>query len=68
METYVLRVYRFGDEGSRQLFGLVEFPCSNEREVFTSMSELWLILASRRNEGMEAPWDGDGRGNQDQLR
>jgi hypothetical protein len=50
MGTYVLRIYRYGEDRSRQIFGLLEFPENDTKEVFTSMDELWLILSCHRGE------------------
>ena len=53
MDTYIVRIYRYGDKGLKQLFGLVEIPGSDLEERFSSMDELWAILSSGWNNEME---------------
>ena len=55
MDTYIVRIYRYGDKGLKQLVGLVEIPGSEREERFASIDELWAIISSGWNDGKENP-------------
>lgn len=47
VETYVVRIYRCGGGAKRRLVGLIEAPRTSGPLGFTSVEQLWEILAAR---------------------
>lgn len=47
MESYVVRVYRRRSGAKRQLVGVLEGPRLVGAQAFSSVEELWEILAGR---------------------
>ena len=44
MNSYLVRIYRRGEDNPRVLVGVVEEPGSNGKKAFTNLYELWEIL------------------------
>jgi len=53
MDTFIVRIYRYGDKDLQQLFGLVEIPGSDRAERFATLDELWAIISSGWNDVKE---------------
>ena len=49
VESYIVRIYRRQGGAKRQLVGLVEAPSVSGSQGFTSMEQLWEILAARQS-------------------
>ena len=47
VETYVISVYRRGDEPGKEISGLVERPGAGDRKAFGSSRELWAFLCGK---------------------
>jgi hypothetical protein len=47
VESFVVRVYRYPGGKSRQLVGVVQAPRFAGSRAFTSVAQLWEILAER---------------------
>lgn len=47
VETYIVRIYRCGGGARRRLVGLIEAPRTSGSRGFTSVEQLWEILAAR---------------------
>lgn len=58
LESYIIRIYRWGDNNPQSLVGVVEGVGAEGRMAFTNLEELWDILNFKNSkEG------GEGRGN-----
>jgi hypothetical protein len=44
MNSYLVRIYRRGEDNRRVLVGVVEEPGVNGKKAFTNLYELWEIL------------------------
>jgi hypothetical protein len=44
MNSYILRIYREEENNPRNFVGTVEEAAAGEKQVFTSLDELWAIL------------------------
>ena len=49
MNSYLVRIYRRGEDNPRVLVGVVEEPGVNEKKAFTNLYELWEILNPVQN-------------------
>jgi len=47
VETYIVSVYRRGNEPGQEAAGLVERTGGGERRAFTTSQELWTFLCSQ---------------------
>ena len=47
-ETYVVSVYRRGNEPGKEVAGLIERAGSGERKAFASGEELWKFLCNQK--------------------
>jgi hypothetical protein len=48
VQSYIVRIYRWGRKRSRRLVGVVEEAEGNGKRAFGSLDELWQILAASR--------------------
>ena len=48
MDSYIVRIYRRGAEGGKELAGLVERIGNGGRKAFGSSNELWAFLTEVR--------------------
>jgi hypothetical protein len=46
MESYVIRVYRRAEDDPRRMVGIIEIVQEGRQQRFSSMQELWEILAA----------------------
>jgi hypothetical protein len=53
MDTFIVRIYRYGNKSLKEIVGLVEVPGSEGKMGFTDLDELWTILSHERNGGVE---------------
>jgi hypothetical protein len=44
MNSYLVRIYRRGEDNPRLLVGVVEEPGVNGKKAFTNIYELWEII------------------------
>jgi hypothetical protein len=44
MESYVVRIYRYGGSDTRKFVGTAELVLSGRKSAFTTVDELWSIL------------------------
>jgi hypothetical protein len=49
MNSYLVRIYRRGEDNPRLLVGVVEEPGTNGKKAFTNLYELWEILNPVQN-------------------
>ncbi|OGK86737.1 MAG: hypothetical protein A2X52_02755 [Candidatus Rokubacteria bacterium GWC2_70_16] len=49
MQSYIVRIYRWGRKPSRRLVGVVEQAEGNAKRAFGSLDELWQILSAPRS-------------------
>ena len=49
MNSYLVRIYRRGEDNPRLLVGVVEEPGVNGKKAFTNLYELWEILNPVKN-------------------
>jgi hypothetical protein len=49
MNSYLVRIYRRGEDNPRVLVGVVEEPGVNGKKAFTNLYELWEILNPVQN-------------------
>ena len=49
MNSYLVRIYRRGEDNPRVLVGVVEEPGVNGKKAFTNLYELWEILNPLQN-------------------
>jgi hypothetical protein len=53
MDTFIVRIYRYGNKSLKEIVGLVEVPGDENRMGFTDLEELWTILTQRGCKGVE---------------
>jgi hypothetical protein len=46
MESYVIRVYRRAEDDPQRMVGIIEIVQEGRQQRFSSMQELWEILAA----------------------
>ena len=51
MESYIVRIYRRGNNSLQTLVGIVEEVGASEKKAFVSLDELWCLL----NAGTKEP-------------
>jgi len=54
MNSYLVRIYRRGEDNPRVLVGVVEEPGVNGKKAFTNLYELWEILNPVQHGGIQA--------------
>jgi len=54
MNSYLVRIYRRGEDNPRILVGVVEEPGVNGKKAFTNLYELWEILNPVQNGEIQA--------------
>jgi hypothetical protein len=53
MDTFIVRIYRYGNKRLKEIIGLVEIPGNDGNMGFTTIEELWAIFSSRLSDEKE---------------
>ena len=63
MNSYLVRIYRRGEDNPRVLVGVVEEPGSNGKKAFTNLYELWEILNPIKESRTQPKRNNDSKRN-----